>query len=48
MGRRQPGAARRGLGHLTDLREVMSALALIMSALPPGPDILVAGTDFRF
>ncbi len=48
MGRRQPGTARRGLGRLTGLREVMSALALIMSALPPGPDILVAVTDFRF
>ena len=42
-----PGTVRRGLGRLIGLREAMSALPLIMSALPSAPDILVAVTDFR-
>ncbi len=35
------------MGCLADLREAMSALALIMSAYPLKADILVAVTDFR-
>ena len=43
LGDTRPGAARRGLGPLTDLREAMSAFCLFMSAYRPAPDL----TDTR-